>query len=94
MSKHQGVVGVYVRDDRVVASASDFRTEQYGGFTLAESQKRRVEAKLARAVLNEYCAPVVASSLDTYYCDLVVQKMPGQMEFIEIGHDDPVGDRQ
>ena len=90
MSDPVGVVAVFVVDDRVAASASDFGSDTYGGFGLFESQRIRARDALARRVLEEYCSPIVPNSLDTYNCKLIVDKMPGEMRFVPIGHKDGV----
>ena len=88
MSKTQGVVVVYVVDDRVVAHSADFSGSKPMGFEQDEAQRIRAQHRLARAVLEEYCAPVVPNSMSDYDCDRVLQKMPGKVHSISIGYGD------
>ncbi len=83
----KGCVGVYQnKEGRIVASASDFKPDTYGGFNLFESQKVRTENSLARAVIVAYCSPAVYESLDAYDSLQIVRKLGGKMTFIEITH--------
>jgi len=90
MSKPIGVVAVFVIEDRVAASASNFDADKFSSFSLFESQRIRARDALARAVLNAYCAPIVPDALDAYNCKQIVDKMPGEMRFIPIGHEDGI----
>lgn len=84
-----GCVGIYTDDEgRVVASVSDFDRSSYGGFTLYEGQKIRVQKHLAMAVINAYCSHVIARALDAYHCEEIVRRLKGKMTFIPVGHAD------
>lgn len=88
----KGCVGLFIKDNRVVVSASDFELQSYGGYTLYDSQKHRVREALSRAVLRAYCNPIVSDVLDSYQCYEWIQRVTNrkesgaQMVFIPIGH--------
>lgn len=85
--KPQGLVAIYVVDDRVVASVADFNGQQYSGFNQIESQRIRAKDALSRAVVNAYCASVVANSLHLHDCHTIVKQIPGKMHIIPVGYD-------
>lgn len=84
----QGVVAVFVTDNRVVAQASDFNRSRPGGFTLREAQEHRARASLAWAVVRECCSTLIASNLDSYICEQILQKLPGKVHVIPVGYGD------
>lgn len=81
-----GVVCVYSKDGRVIASASDFATDGYGGCSLQEAQTIRARRSLCHAVVDAYCSRVVLDALSTHDCEQIVGKLGGTMTDIPIGH--------
>lgn len=85
--RQPGCVGVYTDEaGHVIASVSDFNLSRYGGFTLYEGQKIRVQRLLAVAVIDAYCSSVITCAMDTYDCEQIVRKLKGQMTFVPVGH--------
>jgi hypothetical protein len=84
-----GCVGIYTDPEgRVIASVSDFERQGFGGFTLYRSQEIRCKRMLAHAVIAAYCSNVIASALDAYDSERLVEKLKGKMTFVPVGHDD------
>lgn len=82
-----GCVGIYTDEEgHVIVSVSDFDRSGYGGFSLYEGQRLRVQRALSAAVVGAYCSRVVTRSLDTYDCEQIVRKLKGKMTFIPVGH--------
>jgi hypothetical protein len=79
-----GMVGIYVIDGRVIASVSDFDRATYGGYTLEQSQRHRVENSLARAVVKALCSDVIVKALDAHDCQRIVSKLSGKSQFISV----------
>jgi hypothetical protein len=89
----KGIVATFTDSTgHVVASVSDFDRSGYGGFTLQEAQRYRVRRKLAYAVLNAYCSPVIVKALSEYDCRAIIDKLTRESGFTEtiipIGYDE------
>ena len=88
MSRVQGIGVGYVLDDRVVAHAADFDESKPAGFTKQEAQRHRAVGKICRSVIETYSVPMFHQSLSDYYCERIVQQLPGQVVTIPIGYEE------
>lgn len=99
MSTPQGVVAVLTDNEgRVVASASDFKQDRPGGFSVKEAQRTRARRALASAMIDAFCSPVISRVLDIYDAERMlgdmVRKHGFNVTMIDIGEvaDDPVAE--
>jgi hypothetical protein len=87
-----GVVAIFIdKEGDVVASVSDFKQDGYGGFSLFEAQKIRVERKIATAVMGAYCSAVILDALDDEDCRRIVRRLVqkgARISIVPIGHDE------
>lgn len=88
----KGVVATFTDSTgHVVASVSDFDRSGYGGYSLQEAQRFRVRRKLAHAVVNAYCSPVIVKALSEFDCAEIINKLTREQGFTEtiipIGYD-------
>jgi len=81
-----GVTAVYLYEDRVVANASDFRTDCPGGFTLQEAQEHRARRLLAIEVVHALSSRALYENLDANDCEQILRKMKGKVHIIYHSH--------
>lgn len=85
-----GMMGLYAdASGRVVVTSSEFDQTRYGGCTLEESQERRIQVALARAVVESYCSDAVMPALEQMDCVAIVQRLVqkgARVSIIPLGH--------
>lgn len=82
----QGVAAIYVYDNRVIASASDFAPDRPSGFTVLEAQKYRAQRQLAFEVVRALSSPALYEGLGVYECEQIMQRMKGKIVLLPVGH--------
>lgn len=91
MSK--GVVAILTGPDgHVWATATDFSTGGYGGFTLEEAQEIRAKRELSFEFVRKSCNDWIIKGLDNHDCESIVERLIRKegfkRTFIAIGHED------
>ncbi len=89
MSK--GVVAILTGPDgHVWATATDFHTDGYGGFSLQEAQELRAKTQLAFEFIRSTCSDVVVKAMGPLDCKGIVDNLTHKHGFkrtiIPIGH--------
>lgn len=90
----QGVVALLIGNDgRVIASATDFDTSVYGGFSLRQAQEMRAKSSLVKEAMTVLASPLICSAIDTdtYGAEKIVQSMCSlggcRIEIVAVGHE-------
>ena len=91
----KGVVMLLINSEgSVVANVADFDTLGYGGFTLIDSQKRRVRSKLAYTFLKDYAGEDIASAIEDHDARKIIDNLclgrGYKQRFIPIGYGEDV----
>ena len=85
-----GIVAMLVdRDGREIATASDFKREAPGGYTLRQGQQYRAKMALCGAVMRALASPRLSDAIDNYTAERIVEGMQKQgcrIIIIPIGH--------
>lgn len=86
-----GVVGILTSaDGHVMASATDFERQGYGGFSLQEAQRIRVKNALGRELVRNLCHPDIPKAMDSYECQSLLDRLTRNhgysATYIPIGH--------
>jgi hypothetical protein len=82
----KGVTAIYILDNRVLASTSDFLRDRPGGFTLREAQEERAKRQLSVEVVKALASPAMYEGLTQYDCSQIVGKMKGKVHIVAVGH--------
>jgi hypothetical protein len=71
-----GMVAIFAdKQGRIIESVSDFDRSGYGGYTLQEGQKMRVQRRLAWAVIKAYCSEMILDGFDDGDAERIVQRL-------------------
>lgn len=87
-----GMIGIFTdKLGRVVTTVADFDRDGYGGFSLRQAQRYRVQRNLARAVIRAYCSEMILEGMENSDCDEIVRRLVkkgAKVTLIPIGHPD------
>lgn len=91
MTITKGVVAVFIDETgHVIASASDFKTDRPGGFSVQEAQSARARSALTWAVMNAYASPRLVRGLHSYQAEETIRRLVNdhgcQVAVISVGH--------
>jgi hypothetical protein len=71
-----GLVAIFVDETgREIATATDFKPDRPGGFTVIEAQRHRVREAIARKVIEEYASQRLTRAISQYNCAQIVEEL-------------------
>lgn len=74
--KPQGIIAIMTNaTGEVIATATDFERQGYGGFKLWEAQKQRAGQQVKWATVRAYCSIVVVNAITSYVSTQIADEL-------------------